>query len=149
MADSGHREAGASLAARVDTLFRKSRPEGRRWTNDEVADSLKRTSPGLRVSGAYLSAIRTGKRTKPSTDLLAALASFFGVSLAYFFDIDHADQVNAQLTALDELSQAGVRSVALRSIGLSQDSLDVVLAVLDQVRERQGLPPAPDVEHGK
>jgi len=129
------------LAERLDALFRRSRPGGRQWTNDEVAAEIKRANPKLRVSGAYLSALRTGKRHNPSPDLQVALAQFFGVSPAYFFDRHHADRVQAQLAALEELSQTGVRSVALRAVGLSQENLEAITVVLDQIRIAQGLPP--------
>ncbi len=129
------------LAERLDTLFRTSRPHGRRWTNDEVAANLKAANPTLRVSGAYLSAIRTGKRANPSPDLLQSLATFFGVSPAYFVDPDHADTTARQLAMLDELRQSGVRSIALRAVGLPEESLHAVAAVLDEIRKAQGLPP--------
>lgn len=134
-------EGGPVLAERLDALFRTSRPGGRSWPNGEVATELKKTNPGLRVSGAYLSALRTGKRVHPSPDLLAALARFFGVSIAYFFDPDHADRVRSQLAALDELRQAGVRAVTLRAVGLPSESLEAITAILDELRRQQGLPP--------
>ncbi|MFH8789094.1 helix-turn-helix domain-containing protein [Streptomyces roseoverticillatus] len=130
-----------TLAKRLEALFVGSHPEGRRWTNSEVADKVKEKHPHVRVSGAYLSALRNGSRARPSQELLAALAEFFGVSPAYFVDPDHADRVNAQLAGLEALSQAGVRGVALRAVGLQQDSLDAITAMLDQVRKLQGLPP--------
>ncbi|MEU3711087.1 helix-turn-helix domain-containing protein [Streptomyces catenulae] len=129
------------LAERLNTLFRTSRPRGRNWSNREVAEEVKRINPGLKVSGAYLSALRTGQRSNPSTGLLSALAQFFGVSPAYFVDPDHADRVDSQLAALNELSQAGVRDVALRVVGLPPESLAAITAVIDQVRKLQGLPP--------
>jgi len=129
------------LAVRLDELFHTSRPGGRRWTNSEVAAEIKRAVPTLKVSGAYLSAIRTGKRTNPGPELVAALATFFGVSPAYFVDPAHARQADRQLAMLDELRQAGVRSIALRAVGLPAESLDAVAAVLDQIRKAQGLPP--------
>lgn len=133
---------GAALhASRLDALFRRSRPEGRKWTNDEVAAEIKRTNPGIKVSGAYLSALRNGKRSHPSAELLAALAKFFGVSPAYFFSPDHAEQVTQQLEMLDEMRQAGVRAIALRAVGLPEESLEPIRAVLDEVRKLQGLPP--------
>jgi transcriptional regulator with XRE-family HTH domain len=131
----------STLAERLNDLFTASRPEGRRWTNGEVAAQIKAKHPRIRASGAYLSALRNGTRTRPSPELLAALAEFFGVSPAYFVDPDHADRVNAQLAGLEMLSQAGVRGVALRAVGLQQDSLEAITAMLDQVRKLQGLPP--------
>ncbi len=132
---------GAALAERLDELFRKSRPGGSRWTNDQVAAEIKKANPDIRVSGAYLSALRTGKRTRPSPELQVALAKFFGVSPAYFFDPDRAERVIQQLTVLDQMSQAGVRAVALRAVGLPAENLGAMAAVLDQMRKAQGLPP--------
>jgi transcriptional regulator with XRE-family HTH domain len=133
-----------ALAIRLDKLFHTSRPQGKRWTNDEVATAIKQENPSLRVSGAYLSAIRTGKRGNPSPELLSALATFFGVSAAYFYDPDYENDVARQLAMLDELHQAGVRSIALRAVGLSQESIEVATAVLDQIRKLQSLPPVTD-----
>ncbi|GGK13913.1 hypothetical protein GCM10010124_03100 [Pilimelia terevasa] len=132
-----------ALARRLDLLFRQARPDGRRWTNDEVARELKARHPSLRVTGAYLSALRTGRRTEPSSALLQALAAFFGVSPAYFVDEAHAERVAAQLAALEALKETGVRGVALRAAGLPQASLDTIVAVLDQIRRTHGLPPVP------
>lgn len=132
---------GPALAERLDGLFRTSRPRGRRWTNDEVATEIKKANPDLKVSGAYLSALRTGKRANPSRELQVALAKFFGVAPAYFFDPDYADQASRQLALLDELHRAGVQSIALRAVGLPTESLDAVTAMLDQIRKLQGLPP--------
>jgi hypothetical protein len=45
---------------------------------------------------------------------------------------------------LDELHQAGVRSIALRAVGLPPESLAPVRAVLDEIRKLQGLPEKDD-----
>ncbi|GAA1288106.1 helix-turn-helix transcriptional regulator [Saccharothrix xinjiangensis] len=136
----GH-EGGRPLTEQLRRLFESVRPKGRTWTNQEVADELKVINPSLRVSGSYLSSLRTGKRTNPSTELLTALAKFFGISPAYFFDDEYAERVNSQLAALRALDQSGVRAVALRAEGLSAENLAIVRVVLDQVRKAQGLPP--------
>ncbi|WP_431776703.1 helix-turn-helix domain-containing protein [Streptomyces cucumeris] len=141
MSDQPH---GALLSELLDRLFRGSRPDGRRWTNDEVAARIKESHPRIRVSGAYLSALRNGKRTRPSPELQAALAEFFGVSPAYFVDTGHAERVQKQLALLDSMSQSGVRALALRAVGLPQESLEAIVTVLDQVRKLQGLPPVED-----
>jgi transcriptional regulator with XRE-family HTH domain len=126
---------------RLNELFRMSRPKGLRWTNDEVAAEIKKADPDIKVSGAYLSALRTGKRTRPSPELQVALAKFFGVSPAYFFDSQRGEQIGHQLAALDDMRQAGVRAIALRAVGLPTESLDAMTTVLDQMRRLQGLPP--------
>jgi transcriptional regulator with XRE-family HTH domain len=137
---SGDKDETA-LATRLDELFRRCRPGGSRWTNDQVSAEVKKINSNVRVSGAYLSALRTGKRTRPSPELLAALAKFFGVSPAYFFDPHRADHISQQLAVLDQMSQAGVRAVALRAIGLPTEALGAMATVLDQMRKAQGLPP--------
>lgn len=134
-------EQRPALAVRLDDLFKTVRPQGRHWTNVEVVAELKRASPDLKVGAVYLSQLRTGKRTNPSHELLAALARFFGVSPAYFFDPEHAEKVSQQLAALDELRQAGVQSLAARAVGLHPENLDALKIVADQMRRMQGLDP--------
>ncbi|MBB4688964.1 helix-turn-helix domain-containing protein [Amycolatopsis jiangsuensis] len=133
-----------TLAARLDDLFRSVRPQGRHWTNAEVAAELKRASPELKVGGVYLSQLRTGKRTNPSQELLAALAKFFGVSVAYFFDEEVAGSVLSELAAVEAMRQAGVRAVAMRAAGMREENLQAITTIMDQYRQMQGLPPVSD-----
>ncbi|MGW5054001.1 helix-turn-helix domain-containing protein [Actinokineospora sp. NPDC004072] len=134
------------LTSRLDRLFRISRPHGRQWSNAEVAAEIKKANPDLRVSGAYLSMLRTGKRTSPSTDLLLALARFFGVNPSYFFDDEdgQGERVRRQLEQLEMLRERGVVGIAQRAVGLPQSNLDLIIAMLDQARRQQGLPPVTD-----
>ncbi|MEV8531812.1 helix-turn-helix transcriptional regulator [Streptomyces sp. NPDC051211] len=129
------------LAVRLDDLFRTVRPQGRHWTNAEAAEELKRANPELKVGGVYLSQLRTGKRANPSPELLAALARFFGVSVAYFFDDEVAESVRGELAAIEALRQSGVRAVAMRAAGMKKDNLQAITAIMDQYRQMQGLPP--------
>ncbi|MER7822317.1 MULTISPECIES: helix-turn-helix domain-containing protein [unclassified Streptomyces] len=132
------------LATRLDDLFRTVRPKGKHWTNAEVADELKRVNPELKVGGVYLSQLRTGKRSNPSPDLLSALAKFFGVSVAYFFDDKVAESVLGELAAIEALRQSGVRAVAMRAAGMKKENLQAITAIMDQYRQLQGLPPVAD-----
>ena len=132
------------LAGRLDALFTSSRPQGRQWTNAEVAAELKRASPHLKVGAVYLSQLRNGKRVNPSPELLAALARFFGVSVAYFFDDEVSDSVQTELAALHAMRNAGVRAVAMRAAGMRADNLQAITAIMDQYRQMQGLPAIPE-----
>ncbi|MER6776177.1 MULTISPECIES: helix-turn-helix domain-containing protein [unclassified Streptomyces] len=132
------------LAVRLDDLFKTVRPKGKRWTNAEVAEELKRVNPEIKAGGVYLSQLRTGKRSNPSPDLLAALARFFGVSVAYFFDDEVAESVLGETAAIEALRQAGVRSVAMRAAGMKKEHLLAITAIMDQYRQMQGLPPVTD-----
>ena len=123
------------LADRLNRLFEDVRRDGRRWTNDEVATALKAADPSLRVSGAYLSALRTGAKRHPATDLLAALAKFFGVSVDYLVSGDVEDQLARVAENL------GVRRLALRALELSPEGLAAVTKIIEQVLEMDAKKP--------
>ncbi|GAA2977927.1 helix-turn-helix domain-containing protein [Actinokineospora diospyrosa] len=144
MSDGG----STPLPARLDRLFRLSRPRGRQWSNAEVAAEVKRVNPELRVSGAYLSMLRTGRRSSPSMDLLVALARFFGVNPSYFFDDEdgQGERVREQLEQLAMLRDRGVVGIAQRAMGLPRSNLDLITALLDQARRQRGLPPVTDTD---
>lgn len=135
----GSNERGV-LAAKVDRLFRAIRPAGRaEYTNQEVADAI-RAAGGPTISGTYLWQLRNGSRDNPTRKHLEALSAFFGVSPAYFFDHDAAARVDDQLELVAALRDHGVRQIALRSVGLSDDSLTVLAEMIERVRQLEGLP---------
>ena len=135
-----------SLAAKLDRLFRAVRPGGRgEYSYQEVADAI-RSEGGPTISATYLWQLRKGLRDNPTRNHLAALARFFGVSPAYFFDDDAAEVVDAQLSLLAAMRDASVRSVALRAAGLSVESLAAVQVVIDHARRLEGLEPDTDPE---
>ncbi len=128
-----------SLATKLDRLFRAVRPAGRsEYSYQEVADAI-RGEGGPTISATYLWQLRKGIRDNPTRNHLAALARFFGVSPAYFFDDDAAEVVDAQLSLLAAMRDASVRSVALRAAGLSVESLAAVQVVIDHARRLEGL----------
>ena len=128
-----------SLASKLDRLFQAVRPGGRgEYSYQEVADAI-RAEGGPTISATYLWQLRKGLRDNPTRNHLAALARFFGVSPAYFFDDDAAEVVDAQLSLLAAMRDASVRSVALRAAGLSVESLAAVQVVIDHARRLEGL----------
>jgi transcriptional regulator with XRE-family HTH domain len=133
------RRAAPSLAEKLDRLFRAVRPAGRgEYSYQEVADAI-RAEGGPTISATYLWQLRKGLRDNPTRNHLAALARFFGVSPAYFFDDDAVEVVDAQLSLLAAMRDASVRSVALRVAGLSVESLAAVQVVIDHARRLEGL----------
>jgi transcriptional regulator with XRE-family HTH domain len=135
------RRSPSSLAAKLDKLFQAVRPGGRgEYSYQEVADAI-RGEGGPTISATYLWQLRKGLRDNPTRNHLAALARFFGVSPAYFFDEDAAEVVDAQLSLLAAMRDASVRSVALRAAGLSVESLAAVQVVIDHARRLEGLEP--------
>lgn len=139
MADDNGGSSG--LAAKLDRLFAAVRPAGRgEYSYQEVANAL-RDAGGPTVSASYIWQLRKGLRDNPTKRHLEALASFFGVSVAYFFDDEAASAVDEQLTVLAAMRDAHVREVALRAVGLSGHSLDAISAMIEQARRLEGLPP--------
>ncbi|MBF6332331.1 helix-turn-helix domain-containing protein [Nocardia transvalensis] len=125
-----------ALKDRLQRLFDDIRPQGRhgrRYTNDEVAAAIKQRNPAVRVSGAYLSALRTGGKTRPSPDLLAALAEFFGVKPGYFLDPVTAEETDAEIALAHTLANMGVRQIALRAARLEPHQRDLLAQLIDQM----------------
>jgi transcriptional regulator with XRE-family HTH domain len=134
--------AGRTLAEKLDYLFRTVHGAAR-YTNEEVAAAIARDQ-GVSISASYLWYLRTGQRDNPTLKHLTALAKFFGVPTAYFFDDEITGQVEAELALLAAMKDARVRDVALRADGLSAESLDTIRDMIRRVRQLEGLPPQPD-----
>ena len=138
-----------TLAARLERLFDEIRPEGpkgRRYTNDEVATALKEIEPRLRVSGAYLSALRNGTKRNPSMDLLASLAQFFHVSVSYFLEPAAESQTEAEVALARVGHHPEVRNLALRALELTPEGLAIVTQIVEHVltENRTKKPANPD-----
>jgi transcriptional regulator with XRE-family HTH domain len=133
-----------SLADRLNHLFATVRGRGgREYTNDDVAAAVS-ADQGISISGSYLWYLRTGARDNPTLKHLTALAAFFGVPPAYFFDDRIAEQVDAELALASAMREAGVRDIALRAAGLSPASLETISDLIERVRQLEGLPPKAD-----
>jgi hypothetical protein len=62
---------------------------------------------------------------------LEALAQFFEVPVAYFFDDDQSTAIARELELLGVLRDAGVRNVALRALTLSPEGIDTLNDMID------------------
>jgi transcriptional regulator with XRE-family HTH domain len=129
-----------SLAAKLDHLFRTVRPRtGGEYSFEEVAEGVRERG-GPTISATYVWQLRRGVRDNPTKRHLEALAGFFGVPPAYFFDDEAAERINAELELLNALRDASVRQIALRALGLSPRSLNAITDMVERVRELEGLP---------
>ena len=136
MAEAGRR----TLAERLDHLFdTKRRPDGQEYTNEHVANAV--TAKGVTISQSYIWQLRKQKKDNPTLKHLQALADFFGVPPAYFFDDAVAGRIDAQIEALrterERLSEASsgteARLMAMRAGELSPDRRRQVMELLDVV----------------
>jgi hypothetical protein len=127
-----------TLAERLDSLFATVVPAGRGpYSNAEVA-----TATGLAAS--YIGYLRTGKRQNPTLQTLEVLARFFGVPVAYFYDDDAEQRIEAQLEQLRALSslrqvlqREGVRDLAARMGGLSDGGIAAIGQLVDLLLDKQ------------
>lgn len=132
-----------SLAARIDHLFRTVRPRDREFSYEEVAAAV-REAGGPTISGTYIAMLRKGVRDNPTLHHLEAMARFFGVPAAYFHDEEVTRRIDSELELLVALRDAGVKSIALRAAGLSQEGLAAIRGMVEHVRRVEGLPDDPD-----
>jgi transcriptional regulator with XRE-family HTH domain len=131
---------GWTLADRINHLFATVlRPDGSRYSNDEVAAKMSNVADGPQISGAYLSLLRRGDRDNPTKRHLEALARFFSVSPAYFFDDAEFEAIAEELQLLRTLADSGVKRIATRLGGLSPESLRNIANIIEQVRKIEGL----------
>jgi transcriptional regulator with XRE-family HTH domain len=132
------KEPGKStLADKVDQLFHVvRRPDREPYSNEEVATAC-RAATGESFSTTYLWQLRTGRRVNPTKRHLEALAQFFGVPPAYFFDDEQSRKIADELALLGALRDAGVRDLALRAVTLSADGLDTISDMIDAIARRE------------
>ncbi|RJQ79778.1 XRE family transcriptional regulator [Pseudonocardiaceae bacterium YIM PH 21723] len=128
-----------SLAEKIDKLFQVvRRSTGDAYSNEEVAAAC-REATGESFSATYLWQLRTGRRDNPTKRHLEALAGFFDVPPAYFFDNDQGDQLQTELELLGALRNADIRQVALRAVNLSADGLGTISDMIDAIARREAL----------
>ncbi|MGA7052083.1 MAG: transcriptional regulator [Mycobacterium sp.] len=127
-----------TFAARLNRLFDTVYPPGRGpHTSAEVIGALK--AEGITMSAPYLSQLRSGNRTNPSSATMAALANFFRIKPAYFTDDEYYEKLDKELSWLDSLRDDGVRRIAVRSFGLSAQAQQDIVERVDELRRLEHL----------
>ncbi|MGW3950736.1 XRE family transcriptional regulator [Streptomyces sp. NPDC004752] len=127
-----------TLADKIDALFRiVRRPSREQFSHEEVARAC-REATGESFSATYLWQLRTGRRDNPTKRHLEALAQFFDVPVAYFFDDDKGAVIARELELLGALRDADVRSVALRAVNLSPEGVSTISDMIDVLARREG-----------
>lgn len=130
----------STLAEKLNRLFQTVHSRGQgEYSNEEVAEAIRQRG-GPTISAAYLWQLRKGIRDNPTKHHLEALADFFGVPTAYFFDDAESLQIAAELDLLMALRDAPVRQIALRAFGLSAQSLHTIAEIVENVRELEHVP---------
>lgn len=132
-------ERATTLADRIDRLFQVvRRPNGEQHSHEEVARAC-RESTGETFSAAYLWQLRTGRRDNPTKRHLEALAAFFQVPPAYFFDDEQGRAIAEELELLGALRNSAVRDLALRAVTLSEEGLGTVADIVEAIGRREAM----------
>lgn len=107
------------LAGKLNYLFATVlSPEGSEYTGKDVVAAVR--AAGVDLSASHLSELRRGVKTNPTVRVLQALADFFGVRVAYFFDDPVAvEETEAELELRAAMRDAQVQQMAARAAGLS------------------------------
>ncbi len=132
-------EGMPGLAQKLNHLFTTVPAPTRsgRYSNDSAAAALEEL--GVTVSGVHLSHLRSGRRDNPSARLLAALAELLGVSITYFFDSATEERINADLEALAAIKDRRARNLMVLAQGVSPESMELVEAMLERIRQLERL----------
>ncbi|MFI1434983.1 hypothetical protein [Streptomyces lydicus] len=109
----------------------------------KLAKDIRETTGGA-ISGTYLWELTTGRKRNVTVEQLDVLAQYFGVPSEYFLNDDVTDRVDTQLRLLAALRDTKVRNLALRAEGLSPQSLDALLTMVNEARRLQNLPNVED-----
>ncbi len=136
-----------SVAEKLEHLFHSVRGPRGEYSLEEVAEGI-RDRGGPTISASYIWQLRKGVKDNPTKKHMEALADFFGVPAAYFFDDDAAARIEAELSMLAALRDAGVRRVALRAAGLSPRSLAAIQTIIESARDVEGLADSPAQARG-
>ena len=127
-----------TFAARLNRLFDTVYPPGRGpHTSAEVIAALK--AEGVTMSAPYLSQLRSGNRTNPSTQTMQALANFFRIKPAYFTDDEYYAKLDKELTWLANTRDEGVRRIAARTVGLSPEAQQNLVQKAEELRRQEHL----------
>ncbi|MEK8171611.1 helix-turn-helix domain-containing protein [Streptomyces sp. M19] len=135
--------AASTLAEKIDALFRVvRRPNRDQYSHEEVAKAC-REATGESFSATYLWQLRTGRRDNPTKRHLEALAQFFQVPVAYFFDDEQGRTSRANWNCWAHCATRGAQhGVARRQplpegVGTISDMIDVI------ARRERGERPTP------
>jgi transcriptional regulator with XRE-family HTH domain len=127
---------GTSLADKLNRLFATVHPPGRGpYSNREVEAAIR--AAGGSISEQYLWLLRNGRKDNPTIKHIEALARFFDVPVAYFFDDSVAERYDAELRLLAALRDAQVRRIALRAMSVTPEALSSVAEILEQLPKRR------------
>lgn len=141
LGDAGDRDVAGPLAGKLNHLIETLYPDKRSRPGFAKLAAQIGDQTGETISSTYLWELATGRKRNLTQGTLATLAEFFGVPADYFLDDAVTARVDSQLQLALALRNQKVRSIALRAEGLSDDTLNSILTMLNQARKIERLEP--------
>lgn len=122
------------FAARLNHLFDTIvSADGKPYSNEAVINGIA-AKGGPTISKGYLSELRSGKKDNPTLKHIEALAGFFEVDPAYFVGTDDsATKIADDVQVATAMSDAGIKSIALRTARLSAVERELIATLVEQV----------------
>lgn len=118
--------AKGSFAAKLNRLFEERRKaDGSKYSKKEVVESSSA------LNRVLLWRLEAGETTKPSYEVVKALADFFGVHPDYFFN--DSDEMPLEAFEADREKQL---EMALRFFGLDEAGRKAVRAMVEALRHK-------------
>ncbi|MEV0379745.1 helix-turn-helix domain-containing protein [Nonomuraea sp. NPDC050643] len=137
----------ATFAERLDKALKV-----KGWSARQAQREMKRTHPDLAITHAYISGLRRGKHSNPSTEVVTALAQLFDVSVSWLLGEDppppqlSADDQQRQQAVREGLAELGVQNIAERMVGLSPLSLEAIEKMVEAMRRAEQLDNGTDAQ---
>ncbi|NJC70706.1 hypothetical protein HC031_13420 [Planosporangium thailandense] len=131
----------SELGQKINRLIAAMYPDERSRPGFAKLSQHIREATGTAISSTYLWELTTGRKQNVTRSTLTTLAKFFGVPPEYFLDDRVSARVDTQLELAVALRNRKVRSIALRADGLSEETLNSILAILNHAREIEKLDP--------
>ena len=126
-----------SIAEKLDRLFRQIRAAGQPEPSYMTVAEAIRAQQGVPISHTYIWQLRTGKRDNPTVQHLTALATYFGVPVAYFIDDEQTRRIDDQLELMQTIRAAGVTEIAMRAADVSPRGRDLINELIRKVWESE------------
>jgi transcriptional regulator with XRE-family HTH domain len=135
------------LAHRLNDLINARYYPDKRPSDEKMAAEITALAGGSKergISGPYLWELRKGKAANPHAVKLRSVADWLGCGIEYLLrgDVDEGARAKEKLLAL--LTREKVRYMAMRADGLSDRSIDSIIAMIESARDMEGLPTADD-----
>lgn len=117
-----------TFAQKLDKLFKTiTKPNGEEYTREEIEVGTNKA-----ITSSYIYRLRTGKSTNPTIDKLQAIADFFNIDPAYFFEEDDKEPTPDPNRL--------VANIAFRASHMDMKAVEDMLQMIKALREAEEPP---------